>query len=307
MPRYLLGRLLQAVFVLWAAFTVTFVVLYVLPGDPVEIALGAGGEGGLADQQQVAALRAQYGLDKPLIVQYFAVLGRFLRGDLGNSIATGAPVSDSLSQALPQTLALAGLAFLLAVVLGAGTAILATYSRSRTVEHFLLALPPLGVAIPTFWSGLLLLQVFSFHLHWFPSLGNKGFASLVLPMITLALPNGAYVAQVLSRSLRNTLRQPYIQTARARGASRSRVHLRHALRNAVIPAVTVFSRVGIGRLTQSAVAGQDIPVVQALVLLAAAIFVVVNLVVDLVYPLIDPRIARRAPRRRERREVAVHV
>ncbi|MTD16624.1 ABC transporter permease subunit [Nakamurella sp. YIM 132087] len=316
MTRYLVTRLLQALFVLWAAYTVTFVILFLLPSDPVEIRLAAGGDGGVSSQDELDALRAEYGLDQPLWVQYFSLLSRFVRGDLGNSIATGTPVSESLRQALPQTLALAGAALLLALLLGVGVAMLASRLRTRWLQQALLSLPSLGVAVPTFWSGLLLLQLFSFRLGWFPSLGNKGIESMVLPAIALALPNAAYVAQVLARSLRHAVRQPYVDTARARGASTSRVLFRHALPNAVIPALTmvgicagnllggavvvetVFSRVGIGKLTQTAVAAQDTPVVQTLVVLAAAIFVVVNLLVDLLYPLIDPRIAVRRSRRR---------
>ncbi|WP_159499801.1 ABC transporter permease [Microbacterium sp. 18062] len=324
MLRYLGGRAAQAIFVVWAAYTVTFVILYVLPSDPVEIKLSQG-EGGIASPEKLAELRAQYGLDQPLWVQYFAQLGRLVTGDLGTSIATGAPVTESIVQALPHTIALAGFALALSLIAGGGIALLASYLRWRPAQNLLLALPPLGVSVPTFWSALVLLQVFSFQLAWFPATGTSGFVSLVLPAVALALPNSAFIAQVLSRSLRSTLAQPYIETARARGAGRARVQLGHALRNAIIPAVTivgitvgnllggavvvetVFARQGIGRLTQNAVATQDIPMVQALVVLAAVIFVVVNLIVDLLYPLIDPRIARAgaAPRAARRRRAAL--
>ncbi|WP_220291762.1 ABC transporter permease [Microbacterium trichothecenolyticum] len=328
MLKYLAGRGAQALFVVWAAYTVTFVILYALPSDPVEIKLSQG-EGGIASPEKLAELRAQYGLDQPLWVQYLAQLGRLLTGDLGTSIATGAPVTESIVQALPHTIALASFALILSLVFGAGIALLAGYLRWPPAQHLLMALPPLGVSIPTFWSALVLLQIFSFQLGWFPATGNTGFASLVLPAVALALPNSAFIAQVLSRSLRTTLAQPYIETARARGAGRARVQHGHALRNAVIPAVTVvgittgnllggavvvetvFARQGIGRLTQSAVATQDIPMVQALVVLAAVIFVIVNLLVDLLYPLIDPRIAHAGEgtltARRARRKEAVVV
>jgi len=325
--RYLAGRGIQALFVLWAAFTVTFVILFVLPSDPVEIALSQGGQGGIASAETLADLRAEYGLDQPLVTQYFSTLGRFVTGDFGQSIATGTPVATSLGEALPQTMQLAGVAFLLALIVGGSIAVLASWAQWRPAQQLLLSIPPLGVAIPTFWSGLVLLQIFSFRLGWFPSLGNQGWQSIVLPAVTLALPNAAFIAQVLSRSLRATLQQAYIQTARARGAGATRVLLGHALRNAVLPAVTVvgicvgnllggavvvetvFSRVGIGRLTQVAVSAQDIPVVQALVVLSAAIFVAVNLLVDLLYPLLDPRIAHGGarPSRVSKRLGAVHV
>lgn len=321
---YVGRRLGQAVLVLWAAFTVTFVILYLLPSDPVSIMLagGQGGEQAAVDPAQAAALRAEYGLDDPLPVQYVHALWRTLHLDLGNSIQNGAPVSTSIADALPQTALLAASAFVVALVLGVGIAFLSTWTRWAWARTLLLALPPLGVSLPTFWVGLLLIQAFSFRIPVFPALGNRGVSSLVLPAVTLAIPVSASIAQVLARGLRTALAEPYVETARAKGASRARVHLRHAFRNATIPALTiggvvvgnllagavvvetVFSRVGIGRLTVTAVNGQDIPLVQGLVLLAATVFVVTNLVVDLLYPVLDPRIrvigAARASRRRDR-------
>ena len=194
---------------------------------------------------------------------------------------------------------------------GGGLAIVGTLVRSRGLSNTLLGLPPLGVAIPSFWLGLMLVQWFSFQIHLFPAVGNKGFSSIVLPAITLAVPTAALIAQMLSRSLRHSLDEPYVDTARAKGAGPLRVHFRHALRNASLPALTVtglivgellagavvtetvFSRAGIGRLTATSVSAQDIPVVQGIVLFAAAVFVLVNLAVDLLYPLLDPRIVRR--------------
>ncbi|WP_432562250.1 ABC transporter permease [Kineococcus sp. SYSU DK003] len=321
---YVARRLGQAVLVLWAAFTVTFVILYLLPSDPVSIMLagGQGGEQATVDPAQVAALRAEYGLDDPLPVQYLHALWRTLQLDFGTSIQNGAPVTTLIGDALPQTAVLAASSFVLALVIGVGIAFLSTWTRWGWVRTLLLALPPLGVSLPTFWVGLLLIQFFSFRISIFPALGNEGFLSLVLPSITLAVPVSASIAQILARGLRTALAEPYVETARAKGASRARVHLRHAFRNATIPTLTiagvivgnllagavvvetVFSRVGIGRLTVTAVNGQDIPLVQGLVLLAAAVFVLTNLVVDLLYPVVDPRIrvlgAARASKRRTR-------
>ena len=244
------------------------------------------------------------------------MLGNYLHGDLGRSIQSGAPVTSAIGHALPQTLQLAGLALALAVVCGVALALLAAYTRSRWLRQSLLSLPPLAVSIPSFWVGLMLLQLFSFHWALFPAVGNEGFSSLVLPAITLALPTAAVIAQVLAKSLSTTWQQPYIETARAKGADRLRIVLHHALRNAIIPTLTmvgliigsllagtvvvetVFSRNGIGRLTATAVTDQDIPLVQGLVMLSAVIFVVVNLAVDLAYPLVDPRIARTPVRQR---------
>lgn len=307
-------RFALAVFVLWAAFTVSFLILYALPGDPVSIL--AGPDATDISPEQLDALRREYGLDRSLIAQYAGQLGDVVTGDLGRSVQSRRPVATLIAEQLPATAQIATAGLATAVVFGGGLALLATYVRSRWLSHLLLGLPPVGVAVPSFWVGLLLLQQFSFRWTWFPALGNAGWRSIVLPAITLALPTGALVAQVLAKSLDNTLREPYIDTAQAKGASRGRVHVRHALRNAALPALTmagllvgnllsgsvvtetVFSRQGLGRLTATAVAARDLPVVQGLVLLGALVFVVVNLVVDLVYPLLDPRIAlHRSPRR----------
>lgn len=315
MRRYLLSRLAQAVFVVWAAFSASFLILYVLPGDPIAIMLDARGEGVLADAAQVAQLRTRYGLDQPIIVQYLRGLARALQGDFGVSIENGHDVATTVLRALPQTLALAALALAVSLALGLAVALAATYTRRRWLSELLLCLPPLGVSIPSFWIGLVLLQFFSFGWPFLPATGNTGFASLILPALTLAIPTSAAIAQVLAKSLAAALQQGYIDTAYAKGASRRRVHLRHALRNAAIPALTlvgmsaghllggsvvtetVFSRAGIGRLTQIAVQAQDIPMVQGLVVLSTLVFVAVNLAVDLLYPLFDPRIV--AARRRE--------
>lgn len=306
MGRYLLARLAQAAIVLWAAWTVAFVILYALPGDAVEVRLGTGAS--TITPEQIAALRADYGLDRPLPTQYLTQLGHALTGDLGRSFDNGQPVTVLIAQALPATAALAGLALLLSVLLGGGLALLAAGARSPRWSRALLNLPALGVAVPGFWVGLMLLQVFSFRLPLFPALGNDGWASLVLPAVTLAIPTSAVIAQLLAKSLYRAMREPWADTARAKGAPERRVLLRHALRNAALPALTitgvlvgqllsgtvvtetVFSRSGLGRLTAGAVSSQDTPLVQGLVLFGAAVFVLTTLLVDLVYPILDRRI-----------------
>jgi peptide/nickel transport system permease protein len=315
MRRYVIKRLAQAVGVLWAAYTVSFLVLDFLPGDPVSAMAGAGMDTGQVDPAQLAKLRHEYGFDKPVLVQYAEYLGRAVRGDFGDAVSTGRPVTATLADALPQTLQLTGAALLLAVLLGGGLAVAATYTSRRWLRQLLLSLPPLGVSVPTFWVGLLLVEAFSFRLHWFPAFGNDGLRGLVLPALTLAVPTGAQVAQVLAKSLLTALDQAYVETARAKGAGRWRVHLRHALRNASLPALTVvgllvgqliagsvvvetvFSRDGLGRVTAEAVTTQDIPLVQGVVVFGALIFVATNLLVDLVYPLLDPRIVVASERR----------
>jgi peptide/nickel transport system permease protein len=315
MRRYVLRRLAQAVGVLWAAYTVSFVVLYYLPGDTVSAMAGAGADSATIDPAQIARLRHEYGFDKPVLVQYLDALGNAVRGDFGDSVSTGRPVRSTLADALPQTLELTGTALLLAVLVGGGLAVLATYTGQRWLRQLLLSLPPLAVSVPVFWVGLMLVELFSFRARLFPAFGNDGLRGLVLPAVTLAIPTGALVAQVLAKSLLTALDQGYVETARAKGASRVRIHLRHALRNASLPALTVigllagqlmansvvietvFSRNGLGRVTAAAVTVQDIPVVQGVVVFGSLIFVLANLIVDLIYPLLDPRIVVASNRR----------
>lgn len=304
---YVARRIGQGLVVLWAAYTISFLVLYLLPGDAATLFAG-GGDQQAVDPALVERLRGELGLDRPLWEQYLLALGRALLGDFGTSAQTGRPASEMLLEALPPTLALTASAFVLAVVFGTALAVAASLTRWTWLRNLLSSLPPIGVSVPVFWIGLLLLQAFSFRLRWFPSMGDDGFASLVLPAITIAIPSGAFIAQLLSRSLRSTLAQPYVEIVRAKGAGELRVQLGHAFRNAAIPSLTmigvlvggllsgavvtetVFSRLGIGRLVVTAVNNRDVPVVQVVVVFAALVFVVANLVVDLVYPLIDRRI-----------------
>lgn len=306
--RYLLGRVAQAVFVVWAAFTLTFVALRLLPGDPVELMLNGRGGGQAASPQEIAQVKAQLGFDRPLLRQYLDSLGGALHGDFGRSIQTQQPVSRMLAQSLPATLQLGLAALVLAVVAGIVLGVLANLVPSVFGRQLLRSVPSVAIALPSFWVGLILIQLFSLHWKLFPSIGGTGFAGLVLPACTLAIPGAALVGQVLGKSLHATLAESYVDVVRATGAGRLRVLLSHGLRNAAIPAVTVtgllvgyliggsvvvetvFSRPGMGRDIYFAVTTQDLPVVQGVVVVASAAFVVVNLVVDLLYPVLDPRI-----------------
>ena len=310
MSRYVLRRLGASVAVLWAAYTVTFVVLYLLPGDPVTTMASGGLDGEPLTPAAIEALKARYGFDKPLVVQYGDRLWAALHGDLGASIQTGQDVRSAIGDALPPTIQIALGGLLVAVVFGTALALAATSTRLRWLRQVLMALPSLAVSLPVFWVGLMLVQIFAFGLRLLPSVGANGPAALVLPSVTLGLPMGTLVAQVLAKSLTTALDEPYVQTARAKGVGRAAIHLRHALQNAAIPALTVlgyvagnllagtvvvetvFTRPGLGRLTVQAVGVQDIPMVQGIVLFASFVFVAVNLLVDLIYPVLDPRIAR---------------
>jgi peptide/nickel transport system permease protein len=313
MTRYVIGRILQAVAVLWAAYTLAFAVLYLLPSNPVELQLGAAGvDPGSLPPGQLHAAEAKFGLDKPLVVQYFDHLGGFLHGNLGTSITQDIPVSQVIGNRIGSTLLLSLAAGVVALLAGTALAYLATYVRLKWLRLLLTRLPSFGASLPQFLTGLFLIQFFSFKLDWLPAQGQQGWQSLVLPAITISLVTGSVIAQVLMRSFDEVMRQPYIITARAKGLSRGAVQLKHGLRNAALPALTIlgviagltvtssvvveteFTRQGVGSLTQQAVSTQDIPVVLAIVMIAATLFVVINLIVDLLYPLFDPRISHYA-------------
>lgn len=313
MIRYLIGRLGQAVFVVWAAYTLGFLLLYIMPSDPALIIASAGqGEGGgTASEADLAALRVELGLDKPLIVQYITQLLGAVTLQWGESYQSNRPVLATLVEALGPTSQLTATALVLALVIGLVLGFAGTYFRTGPIRSFLLSLPSLAASIPTFWSGLILIQLFSFVLPLFPAFGNAGWQSNVLPSVTLAIPAGAVIAQVFARSMRTELAEQYIETARARGASRFRTQYVHATRNAVLPVLamfgmltgtllagsvvteTVFARQGFGRITEQAVAQQDLPVILGVVIICASVFALANLVVDVLFPLIDPRLASR--------------
>lgn len=310
MSRYLIGRVGQALLVLWGAYSITYLILYLLPGDTLSIMLSASGmEADSLSVADLAKARAYYGLDKGLFEQYVDLLLGALHGDFGQSLSLNRPVSELLAERLPQTLSLAGLAIVLSLVGGIGLAYLTAYIRWQPLKKAWARLPSLGFSVPVFWMGLLLIQVFAFGLGWFPATGSRGFESLVLPAITLAIPSAAVYAQVLQRSFQGVWQEPYIVTAYAKGLNRGQVQARHGFRNAALPILTliglqvgntvsgavlvetIFARSGIGRLAQEAVLRQDIPVVLAIVAVSAAAFVLVNLLVDLLYPWLDPRIS----------------
>ena len=309
MYRYVGGRVVQAVAVLWAAYTLTFAILYLLPSDPMELQLAAAGlQQDALTPDQLAAMKHQFGLDQPVWAQYWHHLWAALHGDFGTSLSQQLPVTELIGQRIGQTLLLSVSAAVVSLVAGSTLAYLATFARWNPLRLVLTRLPALGASFPQFLVALFLIQFFSFQLGWFPATGTESASSLIMPVVTISVLASSVLAQVLIKSFDETLSQAYITTARAKGLSRSAVHLRHAFRNAALPAMTilgvivglavtsaivvetVFSREGVGKLAQEAVLAQDVPVVLAIVTIAAAIFVFVNLVVDLLYPLLDPRI-----------------
>ncbi|UVO08315.1 ABC transporter permease [Pectobacterium polonicum] len=308
MNRYLALRIGQALLVLWAAFTLSFILLQAMPGDAILIKFQNPDLG--LSAEQIAQLRLSYGADIPALTQYFHAIAQILRGDLGLSLQAGVPVTELIAANLPPTLLLAVLGFIAAGLLAFTLAFLSTLTPFQWLRTTLQSLPSLFISVPTFWLGIVLIQIFSFRLGLIPVINPGEWEGLILPVLTLALPISAPLAQVLMRSIDQVQTQPFVAVARAKGASRSGVLWRHIARNAMLPTLTiaglllgeliagalitetVFGRNGLGQLTQEAVNYQDSSVLQAIVLISAAAFVVVNLTVDLLYPLLDPRLKR---------------
>jgi peptide/nickel transport system permease protein len=305
--RYVALKIGRAAFVVWAAFTLTFVLLFVLPANPVDL---------LFDPAEINSIPPEvreqvtdnYGFNEPVILQYLGRLGHALVGDFGESVQSGGSVTTTIVDVLPSTLVLSAGALVLALAIAFVIALVATSTRHAWVRNLVEALPSGAVSVPVFLSGILILQVFSFKLGWFPAFGDEGARSLVLPLITLAIPVAGPIAQLLTRSFATEFHSGYVTTSWAKGATRSGIIIRDVFRNASLPALTiagitfgnliagsvitetVFARKGIGRLTQTAINTLDVPLVQGIVVFVAASFALINLIVDLVYPLLDPRL-----------------
>ena len=309
MGRYLIGRVGQAVLVLWAAFTVAFILLQVLPGDAILIKFESADMG--LSAEQIATIRASYGADSGVLVRYVHAIVNFLTGNLGYSVQAGVPVSEQLTTNLPVTLWLSGFGFVTAVAIAVLLAFAASMTPMARLRAALQTLPSLFISVPTFWLGIVLIQLISFKLRWMSVIAPGEWEQYLLPTITLAVPISAPLAQILIRSIDEVQTQNFVAVARAKGASRSRVLWRHVARNAILPTLTVagillgellagavvtetvFGLNGLGALTRDAVTSQDTSVLQAIVVLSAAAFVVINLIVDLLYPVLDPRLRSR--------------
>ena len=303
------NRIGQALIVLLLAFTASFLLLQALPGDAILIKY-QNPEMGL-NAEQIAEIRLLYGADAPIWAQYGNTLWNFLQGSFGYSVQAGVPVNTLLAVNLPPTLRLAALGLVAAIVVAFLLAFAATLAPFRWLRNLLATLPALMISVPVFWLGIMLIQIFSFRLRLVPIINPNEFQALILPVLTLALPIAAPLAQILIRSLDELEAQPFVSVARAKGATRKGVLWRHVLRNALLPVLTiagllfgellagavvtetVFGINGLGRITEQAVSNQDTAVLQAIVILAALGFVLINLLVDLVAPLIDPRLNRK--------------
>jgi ABC-type dipeptide/oligopeptide/nickel transport system permease component len=301
---YLARRLLLLVPTLVGVSIITFSLIHLAPGDPVSIMLGEYA----ASAEHAAKLRSQLGLDRPLPLQYWRYVVRALRGDLGESIRSRRAVLDEITDRFRPTLELTLAAMMVSVAGGIILGVVAASSRRPGVDSASMATALIGLSMPSFWLGLLLIMLFSLRLRWFPVTEVEGIRALILPAVTLGLPGAAVLARVTRSSLLETLRQDYVRTARAKGVREGLVVYHHALRNALIPVLTiiglqfggrlagavivesVFARPGLGRLAVNAILARDFPLVQGVVLVAATMYVLVNLTVDACYTLLDPRI-----------------
>jgi ABC-type dipeptide/oligopeptide/nickel transport system permease component len=304
MPQFILRRLLLLVPLLLAVSVVTFVMIHLVPGDPVTTMMGTN----VGGAQNIALARHELGLDQPLPVQYFDYLGNALHGDLGTSIRSGRPVWTEITDRFPATLQLTLAAMAVAIVLGVGIGTFAGAARGHWLSGTLMVMVTLGISIPTFWLGLLLIDLFAVNLRWLPVLGDTTLRGTILPTLTLAFPAAAVLARVTRASLIDVLHQDYIRTARAKGVGNRTVVLKHALRNGVIVVLTivglqfggllagsvivetVFSRNGLGNFVVGAITARDYPDIQGVVLVFAATYVVINTAIDILYGVINPRI-----------------
>lgn len=314
MLRYVLQRLLQSAIVLFGVTVVVFLLLQLVPGDPVRLALGT-----RYDQATYDALRARSGLDQPLVVQYVQYLSHAVTGDLGVSFRTGQPVTTTVLDRLPATLSLAVTALVLALLVAFPLGVLSGIRRGSIVDHAARVFSQFGVSVPDFWMGIMGILLFTGVLGWLPPAGYvsltedpAGWAThVILPAATVGLVTASILTRFIRSAVLEVLAEDYIRTAEGKGLRRRVIVTRHVLRNAMIPVVTViavqlasllggvivvevlFAWPGLGRLTYDAVEARDYPILQGAVLFVAALFLLVNLLVDLLYARLDPRISIR--------------
>jgi peptide/nickel transport system permease protein len=301
---YIARRLLIVVPVMLGVAFLVFAAMYIIPGDAVDAMLMDTG----ATAEAMSRLRAQMGLDQPFHIQFLRFLGVLASGDLGRSLVTGRPVADQIVTQLPATIELTVAALAIAVAFGVPLGVLSAVRRGTWVDSLSMIVALVGVSMPNFWLGLLLILTFSYQLGWFPAAGTGGLRYLVLPALTLGFSGVAIIARITRSSLLEVINSDYIRTARSKGLRPRTVIVKHAMRNSMASVLTViglqfgallggsvvvetvFGRQGLGFLTVTAIQRSDMPLVQACVMLAAAAFVLVNLFVDVSYSLLDPRI-----------------
>jgi peptide/nickel transport system permease protein/oligopeptide transport system permease protein len=304
MTRFIARRLLLAIPTLFGVLVVAFLLLYVAPGDPVEAMVGE-----RADSATIARLRAELHVDDPLPQRFGHYVSRIAVGDLGRSYITNRPITQDIRERFPKTLQLAGAAMLLATVLGITLGVLSARRPGGFADRFALGLAYLGISFPVYWVGLLLILLFAVTLRWLPPSGYGSLRFLALPALTLGMRSIAFLARMTRSAMLEALNADFVRTARAKGLGEWVVTLKHALRNALIPVITVlgldfgayltgsiltetiFSWPGIGRYVVNAISRRDLPAIQGAVLFLSTVFVLVNLLTDLAYAKADPRVS----------------
>lgn len=303
MIRYFIQRILQAVPVILGVIVITFVLMYIVPGDPVVSMVGE-----RFDEETIQKLRNDLHLDDPVWRQFLRYVSNVFQGDFGNSFITGKPVSFSLLEKFPNTLLLALTAMILATLMGVGIGIISSLKPNTILDRGIMILALAGISTPVFWLGLMLALFVGVYLKLLPPTGFGGIEYLILPAITLGLRSAAYLARITRASMLEVLSQDYIRTARSKQLPEWKVILKHALPNTLIPVITVigtdlgsylsgavltesvFGWPGVGRFALEAILKRDFPVIQGTVLFMALMFILANLIVDILYGVIDPRI-----------------
>jgi peptide/nickel transport system permease protein len=308
---YIIKRLLQLIPVLFGVSVIVFLMIYLIPGDAAEIIGGP-----TATAEEVESIRVKLGLDRPMYEQYIKYISGVLRGELGYSFQTGQSVSEAIKIRYGNTFSLAVFSAIIAAIIGVGAGVIAAVKQNSWFDYLSMSVATFGISAPTFWIGLLLIVVFCVKLKWLPISGfssqfwtKDGLTHMILPSITLGFSSAAMIARMTRSSILEIIHQDYVETARAKGLSERVVILKHALKNALIPVITVigvnfggllggavvvesvFAINGIGRLMVQSINARDFPMVQGTVLVVATTFVIINLLTDIIYAVIDPRIS----------------
>ena len=303
MLKYILKRILLMIPVLIIMTLIVFSIFYFAPGDPVSRIAGPN-----ATQEVYESIRQKYGLDQPFFVQYFRFAKSVVKGDLGISILQDRPVIEMIKERLPVTLQIGLLGFLITFVIAIPAGVIAAVKKNTTIDYMCMSGTLLGIAIPTFWLGMLLLYVFAYKLRWFPISGDGTVKQLILPSFAIGLTNAAITARMVRSSMLEVLKQDYVRTARSKGLFEKKVIYGHALKNALIPIITlmglrlgwilggsvaleiIFSIPGIGRLMVDSILSRDFPVVQGAMLVLTSSIILANILADILYAVVDPRI-----------------
>lgn len=303
MYKFIIQRLILLIPVLLGVSFIVFSILNLTPGDPVQMRLGDN-----YSSESYEKMKHEMGLDQPYILRYLSYVWGAVRGDFGKSYTTSNQVGDEIMARLPNTLILSFFALLFAIIIGIPLGVISATRQYSFLDSASMVVALIGVSMPNFWLGLMLILIFAANLGWFPSAGFKSMKSLVLPALTLSVNSLAIITRMTRSSMLETIRMDYIRTARAKGLNENTVIIKHALRNALMPVVTtiglqfgfsiggsvlietVFSWPGLGRLLVEAIKYKDTPIVTAIVLILATMFTVINLLVDVIYAFLDPRI-----------------